>query len=1085
MKTKITLKSSILKTSLLMAFLFVFVLQGASQSTENFEGETINATSFSHDGTTYTLSGANFDVEDWSGSHSPSTCIDNYNANAPDLTITISNSTDDFKVSGLYLFVGASSGNLSIQGLLNSSSQFTHNLTNPDLATWFYVDLSAYASTLIDELRFTASGGITYTAIDDITLDVGAAITTPSSQATNLQFTNIATTQANISWSQGNGSKRAVFIKQTTTGTASPVNLTTYTANTVFGLGSQIGSTGWYCIYNGTGLSTSVTGLTSNQTYRVHVCEYNDAPGAELYLTTSGTNNPANVVMDMGYAQTLETFEGEINPTFSENGYNFTVTGNLYVDNYPSDAYSGDYLVDNFNNIGSAPGVLGSFTNSISDFYVHSIAVNPNETTAATPNGTVSMIGKLNGSTLYTQTLTVNQTNDFPDNYYIIEFSLYNNVLIDELEFVTSGDINFLKIDNFEFSAPPLNSAPTINIANTTLAYVENDFATQIDAAATVSDVDGDTEWDGGKLDVQITASAEVADEISISDTDGDGTAITISGTNIFSNAVDIGDLSVSGGVVSNGTKLTITFDADATNASVQEVLQSIRYRNTSNDPVTTNRTITISATDKHAASATDTRTISVTAINDEPTLTATGATINFYEEGTSADLFSAISISTIESAQNIDNLILTVSNVSDLTYERLQIDGENVVLTDGNAGTTVNSSFNFSVSLSGSTATVIINKDDTPANYQTMIDGLGYDNTSRSVTAANRVFTITSISDNGSDVGANDATNNTLAVIATVMVSDNTAPSLATSTPFDDAGNATLGGDIVLTFNDNMAKGTGNITIRNSSDNSSFEVIDVTSAQVSIAGMDVTIDPSLTLLKGTAYYIEIDATALDDEAGNSFAGISGNTTLNFTTVDVVINEVVTEPQQDWSISAFSGNPGGTPGTNDEWVELFINSDGVDLAGWTIELIDGTDVIGDLTNTGAFDVSNYITAGSGSFSNTAVGDYLVLGNVDGAEAMNNAITITLKDPSGAIVDVVTFNTNPSSGSENIYNESAQRFPNGTDTDSNSDWTQGKATPGAANSGPSVVLTISDPTIVENGGTSTITATLSAICSENV
>ncbi|MDX9749042.1 MAG: Ig-like domain-containing protein, partial [Paludibacter sp.] len=138
--------------------------------------------------------------------------------------------------------------------------------------------------------------------------------------------------------------------------------------------------------------------------------------------------------------------------------------------------------------------------------------------------------------------------------------------------------------------------------------------------------------------------------------------------------------------------------------------------------------------------------------------------------------------------------------------------------------------------------------------------------------------------------------------------------------------------------------------------------------------------------------------------------------------------------------------------------------------------MDGTNVIGDLTSTGAFDVSNYI--GTGSFTNTVSGDYLVLGNVDGSGAMNNSITINLKDPSGIIVDVVSL----SSGSSTIYNETHQRFPNGLNTGSSADWTKGQASIGAANTGPSVTLTVNNATIAENAGTSTVTATLSATSS---
>ncbi|SMO88302.1 DUF4347 domain-containing protein, partial [Gracilimonas mengyeensis] len=204
-----------------------------------------------------------------------------------------------------------------------------------------------------------------------------------------------------------------------------------------------------------------------------------------------------------------------------------------------------------------------------------------------------------------------------------LSLSTYSNVTgITSLTIDASATM-FIKLDNFQVAnlGAPVNDNPTISIDNTKLAFTEGDAAAQIDPAGTVNDPNGDAEWNGGTLQAQITANNEAGDEISISDTDGDGTAITVSGTNIFANATDIGDLSVSGGVVTNGTALTITFDADATNAIVQEVLQSLRYRNTSDNPGTSNRTVTLTATDKNAGSNNDTRTISVATTNDAPVL--------------------------------------------------------------------------------------------------------------------------------------------------------------------------------------------------------------------------------------------------------------------------------------------------------------------------------------------------------------------------------------------------------------------------------------------------------------------------------
>lgn len=127
-----------------------------------------------------------------------------------------------------------------------------------------------------------------------LTVDYTAGCSEPTTQASNVTFSNVQSCGVTVSWTNGNGTGRIVFMKETNTGTSAPVDGTTYTANPVFGMGSQIGSTGWYCVYNGTGTSVSVTGLNPSTTYRVHVCEYDCSP--INYNVNSGTNNPNNQV---------------------------------------------------------------------------------------------------------------------------------------------------------------------------------------------------------------------------------------------------------------------------------------------------------------------------------------------------------------------------------------------------------------------------------------------------------------------------------------------------------------------------------------------------------------------------------------------------------------------------------------------------------------------------------------------------------------------------------------------------------------------------------------------------------------------
>ncbi len=191
---------------------------------------------------------------------------------------------------------------------------------------------------------------------------------------------------------------------------------------------------------------------------------------------------------------------------------------------------------------------------------------------------------------------------------------------------------------------------------------------------------------------------------------------------------------------------------------------------------------------------------------------------------------------------------------------------------------------------------------------------------------------------------------------------------------------------------------------------------------------------------------------------------------------DVVINEFVTEPQQDWSTNNFNGIAGGGAVSQgaDEWVELYIKRAGLDLTGWTIDLDDATPFLGgNLTNGvgSAFQVSNYISASGGTFTNTKVGDYLVLGNVKGvtSNSMNNTnLTIRLKDASGTVIDEVRVGIDANSaggaagsGSTGTANEAMARVPNGIKTgNDNTDFRKQTATMGKINT-PDLIVTTTE------------------------
>lgn len=156
--------------------------------------------------------------------------------------------------------------------------------------------------------------------------------------------------------------------------------------------------------------------------------------------------------------------------------------------------------------------------------------------------------------------------------------------------------------------------------------------------------------------------------------------------------------------------------------------------------------------------------------------------------------------------------------------------------------------------------------------------------------------------------------------------VTDSTGPVLAASTPADDAGSVGKGADIVLRFNEGVARGTGNFVIKKVSDNSTVATIAATdTTQVTVAFNTVTINPAADLDVGTAYYVEAVAGTLRDHYGNHWNGLVGNAALNFTTSAA--------PRPNVLITEINSNASGG-----DFIELYnYGSTAIDLTGWKLD----------------------------------------------------------------------------------------------------------------------------------------------------
>jgi methionine-rich copper-binding protein CopC/uncharacterized ubiquitin-like protein YukD len=118
--------------------------------------------------------------------------------------------------------------------------------------------------------------------------------------------------------------------------------------------------------------------------------------------------------------------------------------------------------------------------------------------------------------------------------------------------------------------------------------------------------------------------------------------------------------------------------------------------------------------------------------------------------------------------------------------------------------------------------------------------------------------------------------------ITGTGQAADTLAPTITTFSPADEATDVAIASNIVLTFNEAITHGTGNIILKTTAGVTVATYDAATSSNLSISGSTLTINPTADLAAGTAYKVEFAPGSVKDLAGNAFAG---TTSYNFTTV--------------------------------------------------------------------------------------------------------------------------------------------------------------------------------------------------------
>ncbi len=178
-----------------------------------------------------------------------------------------------------------------VERSLNGSTYTSIGTTVPNVVS--YTDSGLAASTLY-YYRVRAEnqyGNSAYT-----TYSVTTSVTEPTVQTSGMQFTAVNDGSETIAYTPGNGTKRLLLMHAGSAVNADPSDNTTYTASTVYGSGTQVG-TGNYVIYADTGRSLTITGLTAGVQYFVKAYEFNGGSGSENYLTTSPASGSFSIAI--------------------------------------------------------------------------------------------------------------------------------------------------------------------------------------------------------------------------------------------------------------------------------------------------------------------------------------------------------------------------------------------------------------------------------------------------------------------------------------------------------------------------------------------------------------------------------------------------------------------------------------------------------------------------------------------------------------------------------------------------------------------------------------------------------------------